>query len=82
MRGVFFPYGEKRPDFFSASSSGIPIFQEELNRRHFRNQDELKHSAFVYIEGFYNPKRPHSANSNLSLDKKEDMFKKRTTPIS
>ena len=37
---------------------------------------------FVYIEGFYNPKRPHSANSNLSPDKKEDMFKKHTTPIS
>lgn len=56
--------------------------KEELNRRHFRDQEELKRSAFVYIEGFYNPKRPHSANSNLSPDKKEDMFKKHTTPIS
>ena len=56
--------------------------KEELNRRHFRTQEELKRSAFVYIEGFYNPKRPHSANNNLSPDKKEDMFKKLTTPTS
>lgn len=43
---------------------------------------KLKRSTFVYIEGFYNPKRPHSADNNLSPDKKEDMFKKQTTPIS
>ena len=42
---------------------------------------KLKRSTFVYIEGFYNPKRPHSADNNLSPDKKEDMFKKQTTPI-
>ena len=40
------------------------------------------YESFVYIEGFYNPKRPHSANSNLSPDKKKDMFKKHTTPTS
>ena len=56
--------------------------KEELNRRHFRDQEELKRSAFVYIEGFYNPKRPHSANNNLSPDEKEDVFKKQTTPIA
>ena len=56
--------------------------KEELNRRHFRDQEELKRSAFVYIERFYNPKRPHSANSNLSPDEKEDVLKKHTTPMS
>ena len=53
--------------------------KEELNRRRFRNQGELKRSVFVYIEGFYNPKRPHSANSNLSPDEKEAVFKKQTS---
>ena len=52
--------------------------KEELNRRHFRNLEEVKRSAFVYIEGFYNPKRPHSANNNLSPDQKEENFKNRT----
>ena len=40
--------------------------------------EEVKRSAFVYIEGFYNPKRPHSANNNLSPDQKEENFKNRT----
>ena len=37
---------------------------------------KLKRSTFVYIEGFYNPKRPPSADNNLSPDKKKDMLKK------
>ncbi|RRD63513.1 integrase core domain-containing protein [Fretibacterium sp. OH1220_COT-178] len=53
--------------------------KEELNRRRFRNQGELKRSVFVSIEGFYNPKRLHSANSNLSPDEKEAVFKKQTS---
>lgn len=48
--------------------------KEELNRRCFRNQGELKRSAFVYIEGFDNLKRPHSANGDLSPDKKGPYF--------
>ena len=55
--------------------------KEELNRRHFRDREELKRSAFVYIEGFYNPKRPHSSNGNLSPDEKEALFKKQNTLI-
>ena len=54
----------------------VLVHKEELNRRHFRTQEELKRSAFVYIEGFYNPKRPHSANNNLSPDKKGGHVKK------
>lgn len=27
--------------------------KEERNQRRFRNQEELKRSAFVYIKGFY-----------------------------
>ena len=49
---------------------------ERSCRGDFQNQEELTRSAFVYIEGFYNPKRPHAANSNLSPKKKEDMLKK------
>ena len=41
--------------FFSSLES------ELLNRRRFRSQAEAKTAAFSYIEGFYNPRRLHSA---------------------
>lgn len=47
---------------------------EELNRRTFLTTKELELSLFEYIEGFYNKKRPHSANDMLSPSKKEELF--------
>jgi putative transposase len=44
---------------------------EETNRRSYYSTEELKLSLFQYIEGYYNKKRPHSANNMLSPDEKE-----------
>ena len=34
---------------------------ELLNRRRFRSQAEARMAVFEFIEGFYNPRRRHSA---------------------
>lgn len=47
---------------------------EEFSRRSFANISEVKTAAFQYIEGFYNSKRPHSANQMLSPNEKELAF--------
>lgn len=44
---------------------------EELNRRCFSSLADLKLAVFEYIEGFYNPMRPHSANDFLAPIQKE-----------
>ena len=50
---------------------------EETNRKTYSNIDDLKISLFEYIDGFYNPKRPHSANNFISPNNFEsDYFKK------
>ena len=48
--------------------------KEELNRNNYNNVNELNMSLVEYIEGFYNKRRPHSANNFLSPDEKEDSF--------
>ena len=48
---------------------------EELNRKNYSNIEELKKSIFSYIDGFYNPYRPHSYNDGLSPNEKEDLLK-------
>ncbi|MGA3436553.1 integrase core domain-containing protein [Lactiplantibacillus plantarum] len=48
--------------------------QEELSRRHFKNLIKVKQAVFQYIEGFYNPRRPHSANNLLAPDQKEAKY--------
>ena len=47
---------------------------EEFSRRTFANISEVKMAAFQYIEGFYNSRRPHSANLMLSPNEKEQSF--------
>ncbi len=47
---------------------------EELNRQTFYNKAQLELSLFEYIEGFYNSKRPHSANDMLSPNQKEKFY--------
>jgi Integrase core domain len=39
---------------------------ELIDRRTFRTRSEAERAIFAYIEGFYNPRRRHSANSQLS----------------
>ena len=48
--------------------------KEELNRRTFNSINELDLAIFEYIEGFYNPRRPHYANNFLSPTEKEVAF--------
>jgi len=45
--------------------------KEELDRNSFQSIKELELSLFEYIIGFYNPRRPHSFNDNLSPDERE-----------
>lgn len=47
---------------------------EELNRKSFASISELNLALFEYIEGFYNSRRPHSANSFLSPTEKENLY--------
>lgn len=48
--------------------------KEELNRRTFRTIQEVEQSSFEYIEGFYNSKRPHSANNMMTPNEKEKIY--------
>ncbi|NLV86855.1 MAG: hypothetical protein GX025_06530, partial [Clostridiales bacterium] len=41
----------------------------------FASVAEVKMAAFQYIEGFYNSRRPHSANKMLTPNEKEAMFR-------
>ena len=50
--------------------------QEEFSRRSFINISEVKMAAFEYIEGFYNSRRPHSANQMLTPNEKDASFTK------
>ena len=47
---------------------------EELNRQTFYTKAQLELSLFEYIDGFYNSKRPHSANDMLSPNQKEKLY--------
>lgn len=49
--------------------------QEEFSRRSFTSVSEVKLAAFEYIEGFYNSKRPHSANKMLTPNEKEILLR-------
>ncbi len=48
--------------------------KEELDRRVFKTTQEVTLSSFEYIEGFYNPKRPHSTNNMLTPNQKEQIY--------
>ncbi|WP_424536782.1 IS3 family transposase [Sphaerisporangium viridialbum] len=39
---------------------------ELIDRRTFRTRSEAERAVFAYIEGFYNPRRRHSANGQIS----------------
>ena len=48
--------------------------KEEISRRKFLQLKDVKQSIMSYIDGFYNTKRPHSANNGLSPNEKEAEF--------
>ncbi|HIV61535.1 MAG TPA: IS3 family transposase [Candidatus Butyricicoccus avistercoris] len=48
--------------------------KEELNRRSFSSIQQLNLSLVKYIDGFYNPIRPHSHNNGLSPNQMESLF--------
>ncbi|EHE8434501.1 transposase [Enterococcus faecalis] len=48
--------------------------QEELKRYTFSSLEEVKLACFKYIEGFYNPRRPHSTIDMLSPNLKEEIY--------
>ena len=50
--------------------------RERIRRRIYRDRAEGKHDVFDYIELFYNPKRRHGNNGNLSpMDYERNYFK-------
>ena len=55
--------------------------KEELHRRSFTSFSDIRLSCFEYIEGFYNPKRPHSANDMLSPNARENLFFKNSHSV-
>lgn len=44
---------------------------EELKRHTFSSLEEIKLACFKYIDGFYNPKKPHSAIDKISPNLKK-----------
>ena len=40
--------------------------RERIRRKTYRTRDEARQDVFDYIEMFYNPKRRHSSNGDLS----------------
>ncbi|HBI6856640.1 IS3 family transposase [Listeria ivanovii subsp. londoniensis] len=58
MTGSFFKYLKK----------------EELDCRVFKTIQKVTLSSFEYIEGYYNPKRTHSANNMLTPNQKEQIY--------
>ena len=56
------------------------ILKKRLPYSCTHTQTKTRPRGIVYIEGFYNPKRPRSANDNLPHDKKKDVFKNTPRP--
>jgi len=48
--------------------------KEELDRRTYKTDGQLKQSLISYIAGFYNTHRPHSHNRGLSPNQAENAF--------
>ena len=48
--------------------------KEEIYRKIYSDFSDLQSSLVEYLEGFYNPKRPHSSNDFLSPDDFESAY--------
>jgi len=51
--------------------------RERIKRKIYKNRDEARHDIFDYIELFYNPKRRHSSNNQLSPVEYEKQYEMR-----
>ena len=49
-----------------AESFFATLQTELLDRRHWATRDQLANAVFGYLEGFYNPRRRHSALGYLT----------------
>ena len=54
-------------DNFVAESFFATLQTELLDRQSWTTRDELANAVFAFIEGFYNPRRPHSTLGYLGL---------------
>ena len=50
---------------------------ERIKRKIYKNRDEARQDIFDYIEMFYNPKRRHSSNDQLSPVEYEKQYEMR-----
>ena len=64
----------KQNDNAVMESSFKYLKKEETDRRNYKSFDELCHSLFTYINGFYNSVRPNSHNNGLSPNQTEALF--------
>lgn len=64
VRGGFGNVGVCHHPRFARCRAGI--FRELIDRRIFRSHAEARMAVFRYIEGWYNPRRRHSALGYLS----------------
>lgn len=51
--------------------------RERIKRKIYKNRDEARQDIFDYIEMFYNPKRRHSSNNQLSPVEYEKQYEMR-----
>ena len=55
--------------------------RERIKRKIYKNRDEARQDIFDYIEMFYNPKRRHSWNNQLSPVEYEKQYEMRLKSI-
>ncbi len=55
--------------------------REQIKRKIYKNRDEARQDIFAYIEMFYNPKRRHSWNNQLSPVEYEKQYEMRLKSI-
>jgi len=74
--GVVQSFSKKGYPFDNACCESFSRYlkREECNRRSYQNLNDLKLSLFQYIEGLYNPKRPHGSLGLMSPNEKEDNY--------
>ena len=66
-----------------AESFFATLQTELLDRHHWTTRDQLANAVFAYLEGFYNPRRRHSALGYLSpADYENAWHRQRLTPAA
>lgn len=75
--GIIPSMGSKGDPYDNACAESFfaTLKTELVHRSRFRTRDEARLSVFRYIEGFYNPRRRHSALGYKSPEEYERMFR-------